>query len=413
MQMNINFRYFFSISILLFFLLTTGFYKVEKSRSSFQLTDSTELIQQKINRLSRGGVLDGKNKTYYVTALWLKSNITIKDINLIAIPTDFSDVSVLNIGNDLSNNRLNKSKEGIQSTQNTQASTGINNIKLKNISIDGNRCKQKKLGQENRDGGKHGISIKGYVSDIYIDNVRITNCATDGIAIYRGLHTNLISGVEKQASKNIQIKNLVSSYNRRHGGSGDSIENFVCENCTFSNNGFNVDNSGEEGVKGAIYLGKLYGNGWDMEGYGTGSRISEIKFINSRFVNNAGAGLVFYDTSDQADKSFLQRENILLINCIFDTGKYNPVGDFCLTFSSTIKNKTNSKKLYRNILIKDCTLQGRVILRSCDKISFLNTNQDYNKSLNRGILDHVSNISIRGGDMSIRNWITDNARFIN
>jgi len=377
-----------------------------------QVIDSTEKLQDKINKLGKGGIFDGENKTYYVTALWLKSNITVKNLNLVAIPTDFSDVSVLNIGNDLSTNRFNRSKEGVQSMQASQSIIGISNIRLKNISIDGSRSKQKKLRQEDRDGGKHGINIKGFVSNIYIDDVRIKNCATDGIAIYRGLHTNLISGAEKQASKNIQIKNLVSRDNRRHGGSGDSIENFVCDNCTFINNGFNVGNSNEEGAKGAIYLGKLYGNGWDMEGYGIGSRISEVKFINSRFTDNAGAGLVFYDTSDQSDENFIQRENISLINCIFDTGKYNPVGDFCLTFSSTIQNKTHAIKLYSNILVKDCTLRGRVILRSCDRISFLNTNQEINKSSTRGILDHVLNLKISSGNMNSSNWITDNVKFM-
>lgn len=355
--------------------------------------DDTQLLQSKINALGNNGILDGGNKTYHVTALWLKSNMTIQNMKLIAIPTTTSDVSVINIGNDLETNVFNKSSVARTSIETSRSNGGFKNITIKNISIDGNRSLQKKLTLEDRDGGKHGIVVKGFATNINIIDVNIKNCATDGISLYRGLHTNLDSGKELFAIRNITLKNVTSTNNRRHGGSGESIDGLVMENCKFNNNGFTINGGKQEGDIGAIYNGNLYGNGWDMEGYGLGSGMKDIKISNTEFLKNMGGGIVFYDITDSRSNKFISRGNITLNNCKIDAGVKNPTGYFSLVFSSTIENKKNKTKLFSDINVLNCTLYGKLLLRSVANINISNTKIIKANERFDGLLDNVSNLN--------------------
>lgn len=358
------------------------------------IKDDTRELQNKINLLGEGGVLDGGNKTYFVTALWLKSNMTIQNMKLVSIPTDVSDVSLLNIGNDLLTNIYNSSKEGKEHYEISKTKPGFSNITIKNIEIDGNRANQKELHVKVRDGGKHGINIKGFVNNIKLENLFIHDCATDGIAIYRGLHTNLLESTEVFAAKNIQLRNVISTKNRRHGGSGESIYGFVCTDSKFTENGksYQGDYLKNSGLEGARYNGNLYGNGWDMEGYGLGSGIKNMKFKNTSFVKNMGGGIVFYDITDSREKQFVTRENVTIEDCTIDSGENNPSGYFSLVFSSTMENSKNRKKLYSNIRIINSKLYGKILLRSTNNIYLENTIIHSNDKYS-GLLDNVSNLS--------------------
>lgn len=354
--------------------------------------DDTQFLQNKINTLGNNGVLDGGNKTYYVTALWLKSNMTIQNMKLVSIPTSISDVSVINVGNDLETNTFNKSSVARTSIETSRSNGGFKNITIKNISIDGNRSLQKKLAVEDRDGGKHGIAVKGFATNITIVDVNIKNCATDGISLYRGLHTNLDSGQEIFAIRNVTLRNVTCTNNRRHGGSGESIDGLIMENCRFNSNGLTINGGKQEGDIGAIYNGNLYGNGWDMEGYGLGSGMRNIKISNTEFLKNMGGGIVFYDITDSRNNKFINRGNITLDNCKIDAGVKNPTGYFSLVFSSTIENKKNKTKLFSNINILNCTLYGKLLLRSVANINISNTKIIKGNERFDGLLDNVSNL---------------------
>lgn len=355
--------------------------------------DDTQFLQNKINTLGNNGVLDGGNKTYYVTALWLKSNMTIQNMKLVSIPTSISDVSVINVGNDLETNTFNKSSVARTSIETSRSNGGFKNITIKNISIDGNRSLQKKLAVEDRDGGKHGIAVKGFATNITIVDVNIKNCATDGISLYRGLHTNLDSGQEIFAIRNVTLRNVTCTNNRRHGGSGESIDGLIMENCRFNSNGLTINGGKQEGDIGAIYNGNLYGNGWDMEGYGLGSGMRNIKISNTEFLKNMGGGIVFYDITDSRNNKFINRGNITLDNCKIDAGVKNPTGYFSLVFSSTIENKKNKTKLFSNINILNCTLYGKLLLRSVANINISNTKIIKGNERFDGLLDNVSNLT--------------------
>lgn len=355
--------------------------------------DDTELLQEKINALPHNGILDGGNKTYHVTSLWLKSNMTIQNMTLISVPTSVSDVSVINIGNDLESNIYNRSTVARSSIEISRKNEGFRNITIKNIRIDGNRSLQKKLDFKSRDGGKHGINVKGFCTNLNIIDVNIKNCATDGIAIYRGLHTKLDSGKELFAIKNVLLRNVISSNNRRHGGSGESIDGLIMQNCKFQNNGLTINGGKVEGDVGAIYNGNLYGNGWDMEGYGLGSGMRNIQITNTEFTKNMGGGLVFYDITDSRNSNFISRGNITLDNCKIDAGIKNPTGYFSLVFSSTIEHKRNLTKLFSGIKILNCTLYGKLLLRSVNDIDLTNTKIINDTDKFQGLLDNVSNLT--------------------
>lgn len=376
------------IIVLIFLICFKNFYA--------EVNDDTNYLQNEINKLNEGDIFDGKGRIFYVTSIWLKSDIIIKNLKLISIPTFSSDVSVLCIGNDLKTNSYNRKKEALLAFKNS-SNLGINNILIENISIDGNRINQPF--SITRDGGKHGISIKGFVNNIVIRNVLIQNCVTDGVSIYRGLHTSLdMGGREMYAANNIFLENVISENNGRHGGSGDSIKGLVCRYSKFRNNGKDFI-IGTKNSKGWYYNGKQYGNGWDMEGYGVGSGIKDIEFNNTEFVNNVGAGLVFYDTVDSRNRIFTQRENLKIFNCNIDSGTSNPSGEFSLIFSSTIEYKKN-KPIYNNIYIKDSNLQGRFLCRSCGIITFennfLNSISPY-----KMLLDNVDVLKIKSKIMPL------------
>ncbi len=367
--------------IFILVLLSTQIFNCQK--------DDTPHIQNLINHAKKGSVIDGRDQIYYVTSLWLKSDIVLKNFVFRAIPTPESDVSVLCIGNDMKTNKYNKSKEAQAAFTASQTFPGIQNIVLENIVIDGNRALQPTL--DIRDGGKHGISIKGFCNNITIKNVTAKNCVTDGIALYRGLHTVLDKGAEIFAIRNIYIDNFQAVYNRRHGGSGDSIENFTCKNSRFENNGLNVSGK-SSGAKPALFNAKVYGNGWDMEGYGLGSAVRNITFDQCTFINNAASGLLFYDVADSSDKNFIFRGVIKILNSTLDSGAQNPTGDFGLIFTSNIENKKNRQKLYDQVLISNTTIMGKILLRSVENVLLRNVHI-ITAEKTHGLFDYADNIS--------------------
>lgn len=404
------------ITFIMIFMMFLAFGKMYSGgRVAYKIyKDDTRELQNKINQLKKGGILDGGNKTYFVTSLWLKSDMTLQNMKLVSIPTDVSDVSVLNIGNDLLTNIYNSSKEGKEHYEISKTYPGFSNITIKNIDINGNRANQKNLDVKVRDGGKHGINIKGFANNIKLENLTIHDCATDGIAIYRGLHTNLLGNTEIFAVNNIELSNVTSVRNRRHGGSGDSISGFKCTNSKFAENGKTYGSSLQKnnGLEGARYNGNLYGNGWDMEGYGLGSAVRNVYFQNTLFVNNMGGGVVFYDITDSNEKQFLTRENIVFEGCVIDAGEKNPSGYFSLVFSSTIESKKNKKKLYSGLKIIDSKLYGKLLLRSVNDIYLENTTISSNDKYD-GLLDNVSNLLYRFSNKSKAEFFWEKYDFFN
>ena len=309
--------------------------------------DDTQLLQKYIDALPPGGVIDGGEQTFIVTSLALKSDITVKNFKFLTKPgaPDFS--SPITIG------KYNAEK-------------AVRNIKIVNVHIDGNRANQHSIGTA-EDGGRHGFRLIGYVSDIEIDGCSANYCGTDGICIFTG------TGNKKSWPRfsNVVVKNSVFNFNRRHGGSADSIFGLQLIDCHFNNNGGDLpgvtDSTPQnDGLRGASAYGSQYGNGFDVETYGSGYHVNDVNFIRCEALQNVRAGILFYEIADQQSFDFVPSQNIRISGCTIDNGLSSKV--FALDFTSKIENKSGSAVL-KLITISENTISGQIGLRCVEDVA--------------------------------------------
>lgn len=349
-------------------------------RTTLTGTDDTDAIQAAIDALPSGSFLDGLGKTYRVKILFLKSEMSLINFNFIADGNGNTDWSVVQIGNDLltEDGYLN-SPAGVASyAASANAAIGIRNILIDNVHIHGNRHNQTNVETETepnaaRDGGKHGFSLKGNVSNVTIRNSSAIYCGTDGLQIYRGLGLALFTDNDF-AFRNIRVENCDFSFNRRHGGSGDSIDGFLSRNCTYNDNGQPIDGGLTIGDTGELLDGLEYGNGFDMEGYGIGSNVRNVRFEGGSALRNARSGLLFLEPVDQDDPAFEVRSKIEIIDFDMDSGTRNITGEFCLTITSALANEAKVAA-YNDIYISGGCHKGAYLFRSVDGFRIVGVDQ--------------------------------------
>ncbi len=352
-------------------------------------TDDTRMVQAMIDKAAPHAVVDGGNKLYNVSSLYLKSNMTLKNFRFIELPSDKNFNAVLNI----------IGKTSIPSDSQFLIKDP-SNIILENIIVDGNRISQTQINTQKEDGGRHGIRIIGKAANIQILNCKINNCATDGICFFSlsghsGSQTDL-------PFKNILIKNTICDSNRRHGMSMDGVDGLKIINCYFNNNGLNLpgveltEANKTEGKTGAsVSYGKgllvNYGNGIDFEGYGPGSRVTHIQISGSQFLANARQGILFLDKA--LGKNFLPRDYIEISGCSLDYGLAKKKNEkAALSFVGS-----GSGYVYSNISLQNNSFDGYVILRFTSKAQCLeNTYVTPPNSKYAVILVNSSNIEFKG-----------------
>lgn len=342
------------------------------------VTDMTTAVQQAIALCCSGGTVDGCGELYAVSNVFLKSNMTLRNIRFITLPSAVDDVSPLNIGDDL--------RAGTAAYTASQTAPGITDVILDNVTIDGNR--QNQTGITLRDGGRHGIKVAGYCRRITMRNVRAENCATDGLLIYRGLHapTNLDS---VQHSFDVLLDNCQFNGNRRHGMAAESFDGLTIRNSTFNGNGLDVRGGSVEGDLGALSLDLRYGNGIDFEGYGLGSRMTNLRLEGVTARGNSRDGILLMDTVDPAHDDFLPRGPVWLDRCDLDMGADHQNGEYCLTVTSTIANRANGS-VFDRVMIRDCNLDGIVMFRSVARAQISGGVQTVPSAVVRGALDYAT-----------------------
>lgn len=308
------------------------------------VTDDTAAIQAAIDALPAGSTLDGLGLEYVVTSLNLKSNMTLQNFRLKtkAGSTDF--VSPVTIGT-------------------TSSSSSLSNIVVRNVHIDGNRINQTSIVSPAEDGGRHGFRILGRVENLLIDNCSANYCAGDGIEIFS-------SGAGSTAwprLKNITVQNSRFNWNRRHGGSGDSIYRASFINCEFNYNGqdLNTTDPLDSGGRGARQAGSLYGTGFDMESYGAGTHNKDITFAGCQGLRNVRAGILFFDPSNPASAGFEASDKICIKNCWLSSGTDNSEYT-ALSFTSS-PTYESAGTFFTAITVSDCKLEGRVNFRAVNQ----------------------------------------------
>ncbi len=358
--------------------LTSKISKVSKEEAPFNINydfssvDNTQFLQNAINKLGYNGVLDGKNKAYMVTSLFLKSNITLKNFILTTKSGSKDFVSPITIS-------------GLTST--------MKNINLININVNGNRQNQNNILSTSEDGGRCGFRIIGDVENLKIIDCQANYCGADGLMLYS---SNAATNMDYNFTfKKITINNFKAFYNRRHGISMDCANGVYISNVTLKDNGkdLNFYSPQSNGNRGARFNNKLYGNGIDIEGYGIGTAISNIHIDNLIAIKNVGAGLVIYDPTDPKRGNFIERKNIFITNSTIDMG-YNLSGDCSALVISSAVNVSPNEFSYGNVRISNTKIYGRLMLRGVE-----NAKIDFDSHLNYS--DYVSqtidcqNITIR------------------
>lgn len=379
--------------------------------------DVSEIINSAIHSAPPYAIIDGEGGFYNVHSIWLKSNITFKNFNLKSIGTNETDVSVLCIGNDFDyDNNPNPflADKYAERVYKQSTTLGETNIKIENVNIDGNRTAHTNLGPYDRNGGKQGICIKGIVSRIKIKDCALQFCATDGLQIYSGLlHDGSNDSIF--AATDIEIDNVICEWNRRHGASGDSINKLCVRNSKFHRNGRNIDGALVEGNEGSSNAdNELYGNGWDMEGYGVGSNLSDINFINCEFFGNFKAGLLIYEIATGQENGFVERSNMFFSTCRFDSGLENP-NFTAVDIIGSQANLQNGIYLFDNIIFDNCNFNGRILGKSIRSLIIRNCQQIYHPSDNmttRGLFENVKSATVRNTQTKRYLWEGQNFEIV-
>lgn len=307
--------------------------------------DDSRALQSAIGELLPGAVLDGGGQEYVVTRLLLKSDMTLQNFRFRAKGTATPLNSVLTI----------------------DGSTGTaRDIVIRNVQIDGNRAAQTNLLSE-EDGGRDGIRIVGKAERLLLANCSATNCATDGLKIfsYRSLSRNDAS----LNFRNVYVTNCRFLNNRRHGASGDSLENVHFIDCEFSGNGVDLPGARTEGSRGALDNHTIYGSGIDIEGYGVGSGVNGLYFIRCKAYRNARFAFQFWEPTSASAPGFLPRRNIIFENCSIDGGVSPRHGHQALELSQPVGVR-DARPTYTDVSIIGLECSGTVILNCVHNVTF-------------------------------------------
>jgi len=307
--------------------------------------DDTALIQAAIDACPVGGRVAGLGETYIVTKCNLKSYMRLEDFYFITKAGSVDDVSPVNVGEyyDTSERR---------------------DIIIRNVHVNGNRQNQSSILIPQEDGKRHGFRFIGHLRNILVDNCSGTYCASDGIKFGGGISTR---GGEEDINTclqfNIIIRDSRFNWNRRHGGSADTNDGLVFENCELNNNGQDLNGTDplDHGNRGARFGGALYGCGFDMEASGVGSAFKNIRFSHCQGLQNVRGGILIMDTTDQRTEGYNVHDNIVVEDCQLDEGTI-PIWYTALVIDTNSANETWGD-IYSNVRVVNNHLKGRYLLR--------------------------------------------------
>ena len=307
--------------------------------------DNTAKLQALINASAGTGIpIDGYSQKYFVKTLNIPSNVSLRNFYFETLGGTDDFISPITIGS-------------------YNDDTLKENISLENIHINGNRTNQDSIGAS-EDGGRHGFRIIGYVKNVLIKDSSAKYCASDGISIYSGINTRPVAfSPDDPLAYSIRVVNSEFSWNRRHGGSGDSLKTADFINCKFNDNGQDIGGSVADGA-----FGMNIANGFDTEGYGIGSQVGNIRFLSCEAVRNKRHGFLFYDPVDSADPDFIQRQYFNLTGCSSDKGN-GGTNNFGIEFVCAVGFELNPIKLYNHIDIISCTSPDPSNFVSCDNVT--------------------------------------------
>jgi hypothetical protein len=225
--------------------------------------DATAAIQSAVDA---NAVLDGAGGTYLVTSVHVDSKRRLQNFNFVSAGGSTDLVSVIDVDG---------------------TTVAKSDIAFVNVTIDGKRASHTNITTPTENGGRHGFRIRGTVSKLRILHCKANNCATDGLEIFS-------AGVAWPAFRDIAVEHCEFNGNRRHGFSLDSCVGVRFVNVTANGNGLDLNTTDPQtsGARGDRIGTSLYGNGCDVESYGTGTHVEDLTFDYCTMLGNARSGLL-------------------------------------------------------------------------------------------------------------------------
>lgn len=298
-------------------------------------TDDTFAIQTAINALPSGGILTGLGKTYLTTSLYLKSNMTLRDINLLTKPGNTDFVAPITIDGD------------------TAPKT---NIALINVNVNGNRANQTGPYSPTEDGGRHGFRLIGFVSNLKLVRCSGNYCAGDGISLFSSASKPATDAYAGLCFQNIYLEGCEFNWNRRNGMSFDSINGIRIVGCNAKFNGTDVGSNTGTAPKA----------GFDFEGYGVGTAFNNVDIVGGDFTQNVGK-VIFQDGVNPAATGFLPRQNIRISNAHFDVSNSSFDGSVSIYGPNTVV--ASNLYVFKNIEFTGCRFENWLEVNGVDGLS--------------------------------------------
>jgi hypothetical protein len=323
--------------------------------------DQTASLQQAIDTLPPNGTLDCGGASYQVTALQLKSNMTIRNCNLETLPgaVDFAAPITIDGRNQ-----------------------PLINISIQNVAVTGNRHGQTNIGYAGQeDGGRHCFRLLGHLTQIVIDGSSGSYCASDGIALVSyGVGTS--DSPDALPFQHITIRNSTFAFNRRQGASGDGLNDITFDNVVFLQNGSTLP-GGLEGDQCASNAGQCYGTGFWYEDYEpdtAGEGLNNLVFSRCIFRDNFQRSLYFFSRTSSSATGYAPRGNISIINSYLDAGTQPLAEDYAIQFQVD-DSLVGQLPVFQNITLQNSDMEGSVGFRQVTNVlvanSSINTNIPY------------------------------------
>lgn len=239
------------------------------------VTDDTAAWQDAV---ASGAAVHGVGKTYVVTHVELPTKARVSDAYLLSKGggVEAEGQCVLHI------NGVAQPKADIE---------------IKRIVIDGRRQLHTDISfGAGGDGTRHGIGVRGRVTNLTIEDVTTDNCATDGISLF-----GAAAGVTF-ALRGINLVRHKGRWNRRHGVALDTCRGFSSIGHIWNQNGQDLPDaeghpitSGYYGARVGSVSGPQYGNGIDIESYGAdaehSTHVEDAIFIGGEALGNLSGGI--------------------------------------------------------------------------------------------------------------------------
>jgi len=321
------------------------------------MADDTMAIQAAIDALPTDGVLDGEGLQYRVSALRLKSRMTMQRFRLRALGGTRNLMAPVTI--DGRTRRGETPKQGIV---------------IRDVHVDGNRANQLEIETPSEeDGGRHCFRVMGRVSNLRIERSSGTYCATDGLLL-GGMHDTASDDPDQLPMQNITVTASDFSWNRRDGIAFEGVQNLNIIDTTITNNGVTIGAGGASHGNHCAHVnrtcfasGLWYENDFDAPGGG----LDTVNVIGATITGNQTRAVYFYTPANPRRAGVETRRNIRFSNTRLDAGRVPVPGTQLAVQFSTHPANDGLGAAYGDIVFQNCRIEGTLALRGVAGLAVL------------------------------------------